>query len=145
MVFAAVVVVLLPACTSKAQDAEDQYNIVSNSGSLGEKCAKSREVRDAYLAAHDQDNYKHWALYSDIDCLRADQEGANMPANDKERAAIESQAAADASNAADAALKAAEDELNATARPPETTANATDDDTPIPDNYVYDANNDAGE
>ena len=141
MMFAAVVVVLVQACTSKAQDAEEQYNIVSKSGSLGDKCEKARQVKNAYLAAHDQENYKRWKLSSDIDCLRAEQEGADLPANDKERTAIENQAAADASNAAEAALTAAQTELSAS----RAAAATADDDRPIADNYVYDTNNDAGE
>jgi hypothetical protein len=99
VVVGAMAAALLQACSSKAQDAEDQYNIVSNSGSLGEQCAKAREVRDAYLAQHDEDDYSRWKLHSDIVCLQADQEGAEMPANDKERAAVENQAASDALNA----------------------------------------------
>ena len=102
-VWIATVALALAACTpqasSKTRDAEEEYNIVSARGSLGDRCQMARQVQDAHLKAHDAAGYSRWKVTADADCVEADLNGVGMPANFEERAKIEDQAA-NASSAA---------------------------------------------
>lgn len=82
----AAAVLCLAACSSAADEAEAQYNIVANSGSLGEKCTAAQRVRDAHLSAHDTVNYSVWQSRAQVDCNEAAFEGSSMPADPAIRA-----------------------------------------------------------
>ena len=107
---------------SKAAQAEEEYRIVSEKGSLAEQCTKAKEVRDAYLAAKDSKNYETWQVYASIDCQTAELRGGSLPANDKQREEIERSVAAtvdqieaNAAAAADEARAAIDNAQNAIA------------------------------
>ena len=87
----------LAACSSKIEDAQQEYNVVSNNGSLAEKCEKAREIQSAYFKARDEQSYSRWKLKANTDCLMAEQLGGNSAANEEERAKAEEEAA-DAAN-----------------------------------------------
>lgn len=76
----------LTACSSAADEAETQYNLVVAHGSLGEKCQAAQRVRDAYLAANDSTNYGLWQSRAAVDCEDATLNGAAMPADPAIRA-----------------------------------------------------------
>lgn len=104
---------LLVACDARSSDvkaaeaAEQRFNMIESSGTLGEACDAAREVRDAWLKALDQEKYKLWSSTTSIECLAAEQEGRFMPANLKERARIRERSSDDALNAAANAIEAA--------------------------------------
>lgn len=79
-------------CTSKADDAEAQYNLVAKHGTLAEACAKAGAVRDAYLAAHDESNYGRWQVKAEGECRDAQLHGGDMAADGAIRSSAEQQA-----------------------------------------------------
>lgn len=66
------VVVLLAACTSAAETAEQRYQMVDNNAlsTKAEKCAAASDVRDAWLAEGNQEKYEFWSLISNSNCMR---------------------------------------------------------------------------
>jgi len=47
-------------------------------GSKKEMCVAAGKVADAYLAEHNQEEYKRWKLYRDTNCLTAKLSGELM-------------------------------------------------------------------
>lgn len=54
----------LSACSTAADQAEQEYQIVSNDSlaSDADKCVAARKVAQAYLSAKDEKNYQMWHL-----------------------------------------------------------------------------------
>jgi hypothetical protein len=93
------------ACSSKVSDAEQQYKIVSEHGSVADKCQKAREVQEAVLAAHDAAGFSHWKKIADRDCSDVTIDTAQLPANQVEQDAVLNAMANEAINEAEQVRK----------------------------------------
>lgn len=67
----ALLAVFLAGCSSPAQDAEDQYNIVAASGDHDQRCEEAGKVRDAWLKAKNKAQYESWDLQARMECTAA--------------------------------------------------------------------------
>ena len=54
-----------------AEDAEQQYEMVSRHGSQIDRCAYAGMVSAAYLQAKDEWKYRHWKLVERTECRKA--------------------------------------------------------------------------
>jgi thiamine biosynthesis protein ThiC len=58
--------------TSVAEDYVEQYKMVlRNEGSSTDLCVRGGVIVEAYLAAHDAENYKRWTFIRHTDCTAA--------------------------------------------------------------------------
>lgn len=76
----ALAVLVLPAmqaCTSETEQAEKQYEMVNRTGTYGEICDASKAVRNLYLKAGNEYEYRNWHSTASIKCQTADYEGRN--------------------------------------------------------------------
>ncbi len=62
----------LAGCQSEGERAEAQFKI-ETSGFVSEddKCNAARKVQQAYLADHDEENFRRWRLQADLHCNQA--------------------------------------------------------------------------
>lgn len=65
-----VLLLFLAACSAaKGPSAERRYAMAQKNGADdAELCARSKAVRDGYLADNDEAKYRDWKLTSSIDC-----------------------------------------------------------------------------
>lgn len=66
--------VLLAGCAghygrAAARDAEEEYRIVAQTGSLREKCAAAERAKAAWLRARDEHKYNEWAIRAGSHCI----------------------------------------------------------------------------
>lgn len=69
-----IAMIALAGCAkSAAEQAEEQYQIVSKSGELGksDKCAAAGRAKDAWLAEGNSKKYEEWQLTEYADCAAA--------------------------------------------------------------------------
>lgn len=60
---------LLAACSSDAERQIRQYEIMKRNGATAaERCAKAREVAEAYLAEENELQYQFWDVESGLAC-----------------------------------------------------------------------------
>lgn len=137
----------LCSCTSKTSHAEKEYEIISSRGTLGEQCEKAREVQADYLHTLDVDGYDRWKAAADVDCYAAGEYGASLPANDKERAKLQSRINAADINATDmnATMESTDDALKTASDAVRSAKNAIDNAKGPGPQDGQDANVDAGE
>jgi hypothetical protein len=63
----------LSGCSSAAQDAEEQFNIIDQSAlsTDADRCQAAGKVAEAYLAAKDTDQFERWRVTQQTYCLSA--------------------------------------------------------------------------
>ncbi len=77
----------LAACSNPVADAQSRVDFLEkNGGTLGEVCDAKRVLAKASADAQDASNYQMHRLSADIDCMRADQLGRDMPTNESDPA-----------------------------------------------------------
>lgn len=71
IMLAAALAIVGCAPRSRSAEALDRYDLVDRHGSLDEKCQAAGEVRDAYLAEHNEERYRFWHAAASLRCNAA--------------------------------------------------------------------------
>ncbi len=78
--YAALALAILSGCSSVAEKAEKQYEMMKRGGaSEPELCRQARVIRDAYLQAGNEERYKYQMLISDVECFYEDHPSVPRP------------------------------------------------------------------
>lgn len=62
---------LCAGCGRAGPGALERYRMVERGGTTQERCEAARDVRDAYLRDHDDEQYRIWRARASTECMLA--------------------------------------------------------------------------